>query len=165
MQKKAFIILLMSLIMSSCANMGHIKYIMKPEVVSKDEFIDQSYIVTEKYNFKVITVDSLSDKQQELSIQVDELYAEFSSCMNINDKGEGIREFTIAIAKSTFTCNYHYGMCNGEYDPKNNLILVSYKAFKRHGTLPLLQHEWAHAYGILNADHSNLSSVIHCVKY
>lgn len=138
---------------------------MKPEIFSKDEFINQSSLVTEKYHFKVITVESLSDKKQELSIQVDELFTEFSSCMNVTDNCDRFRQFTIAIVSSTFTCNYHYGMYNGEYDPKNNLILVSYNAFKRDGTLPLLRHEWAHAYGILNAEHSSLGSVIHCVNY
>ena len=138
---------------------------MKPEIFSKDEFINQSSLVTEKYHFKVITVELLPDKKQELSIQVDELFTEFSSYMNVTDNCDGFRQFTIAIVNSTFTCNYHYGMCNGEYDLKNNLILVSYKAFKRRGTLPLLQREWAHAYGILNDDHSNLGSVIHCVNY
>ena len=85
--------------------------------------------------------------------------------MNVTDNCDGFRQFTITIVNSTFTRNYHYGMCNGEYDPKNNLILVSYKAFKRRGTLPLLQRECAQAYGILNDDHSNLGSVIHCVNY
>lgn len=151
--------------MSSCANMGHFKYIVKPEVVTKDEITNQPYEVTEKYQFKVVTVKALSKERPEILVQVDELYAEYSSCMNVHDNGDAVRKFLIAIVNGTFQCNYHYGMCNGEYDPKNNLIIVSYKAFKRRGTLPLLQHEWAHAYGALNADHSNLSSVIQCIKY
>lgn len=155
----------MSLMMSSCANMGHFKYIMKPEVVSKNDFASHNYEVTQKYKFRLVTVESLSDKKIEIAVQVDELFTEYSSCMNINDNGDGVRQFLIAVVNGTFTCNYSYGMCNGEYDPQNNLIIVSYKAFKRRGTMPLLQHEWAHAYGALNADHSNLSSVIHCTKY
>ena len=91
---------------------------MKPETFSKDEFINQSSLVTEKYHFKVITVKSFSEKKVELSIQVDELFTEFSSCVNVTDNCDGFRQFTIAIVKSTFICNYHYGLCNGEYDPK-----------------------------------------------
>lgn len=155
----------MSLMVSSCANMGHFRYIMKPEVVEKNEFIDQTPEVTKKYKFKVVTVEALSDKKAEIAVQVDTLYAEYSSCMNVKDNGDAVRKFLIAVVNGTFTCNFHFGMCNGEYDPQNNLIIVSYQAFKRRGTLPLLQHEWAHAYGALRADHSNLSSVIDCVKY
>lgn len=155
----------MSLMVSSCANMGHFKYIMKPEVVTKNDFTGQSYEVSQEYKFKVATVEELSDKKSEIAVQVDVLFAEYSSCMNVEDNGDAVRKFLIAVVNSTFTCNYHYGICNGEYDPQNNLIIVSYKAFKRRGTLPLLQHEWAHAYGALRADHSNLDSIIECIKY
>ncbi len=57
-----------------------------------------------------------------------------------------------------------YTMVEEDINP-NELIIVSYKAFKRKGTLPLLQHEWAHAYGALRSDHSNLKSVKHCINY
>lgn len=151
--------------MSSCANMGHFKYIMKPEVVIKNELTNQSYEVSQKYKFKVATVESLSEKRPEITVQVDELFTQYSSCMDVTDNGDAIRKFLIVVVNSTFVCNYHFGMCNGEYDPENNLIIVSYKAFKRRGTLPLLKHEWAHAYGSLAADHSNMDSVVQCIKY
>ena len=165
MQKTAFIILLVSLMMSSCANMGHFKYIMKPESVTKDDFKDQTSEITPKYKFKVVSTESLSEQRPEIILEVDSLFTEYSECMNVTDNGDAIRKFVIAIVNGTFSCNYHYGMCNGEYDPQNELIIISYKAFKRRGTLPLLRHEWAHAYGTLYSDHSNLKLIIHCTKY
>ena len=65
----------------------------------------------------------------------------------------------------TFECRYHGGKCNGEFDPDAGLIIVSYKAFNRKGTLPLLKHEWAHAYGIMEPDHGNLKKVQMCTRY
>jgi hypothetical protein len=145
--------------------MGDLEHVMKPEVVTKDDLIDKPYELSPQYNFKVVTSESLSEQMPGIIITVDTLFAEYSDCMNITDNGEAVRRFVIAVVHSTFTCNHHHGKCNGEYDPHNELIVVGYKAFERSGTLPLLQHEWAHAYGDLKSDHSNLKSVKHCIKY
>lgn len=165
MKKRTFIILLISLVMTSCTNMGHLKHIMKPVVVNKDDLKNQTHELTPKYKFKVVTTESLAEQRSEFMVAVDSLFAEYCDCMNITDNGEAVRRFVIAVVHSTFTCNHHQGKCNGEYDPHNELIVVSYKAFQRSGTLPLLQHEWAHAYGDLKSDHTNLKSVKHCIKY
>ena len=135
MHKRALIILLFSLLMASCANMGQFKYIMKPVDISKEQLEEQPPQITEKYQFKVVTVKALSDQRVEIATMVDELFSEYSHCMDVTDNGDAVRKFLIAVVNGTFRCNYHYGMCNGEYDPQNLLIIVSYKAFKRRGTL------------------------------
>ena len=165
MKVELLLFFFLALITTSCANMGHFKYIMKPEVVNKDDLEDQAYELTPKHKFKVVTSESLSEQRPEIIITVDTLFTDYSDCMNVTDNGDGVRKFLIAVVTSTFTCNYHYGKCNGEYDSQNELIVVSYKAFKRRGTLPLLQHEWDHAYGTLKSDHSNIRSIIQCIKY
>lgn len=158
-------IVLILLATASCANVGRFGQVMNPEELSKDELKKLPYETTPEYGLKVGIGGTVPGERDEILKNVDEQFAEFSGCFNIRDRGEGAREYKIAVVNGTFECEYHHGRCNGECDSDYRLIIVSYKAFNRRGVLPVLKHEWAHAYGILRNDHKNLKEVRECTKY
>jgi hypothetical protein len=96
---------------------------------------------------------------------VDSKFSEFSRCLKIKDNGAKVKPYLITVLDGTFNCKYHGGRCNGEYAPDNSLIIITYKAFNREGILPLLKREWAHAYGFLKSDDSNLDEIRRCTNY
>jgi hypothetical protein len=158
-------IILLLFAVSACANIGRFNRVMNPEELSKDELKKMPYETTSKYGFKV-SVQSDVPGQENLILQnVDEQFTEFSECFNIQDGGMEARKYPIAVVNGTFGCEYHNNRCNGEYDTEYHLLIVTYKAFNRRGILPLLKHEWAHIYGLLRNDHSNLHEVQKCSKY
>jgi hypothetical protein len=165
MKKAAMILFLLFPIIISCANVGRVSTVIDPKRVEKEDLKSLPHVTTPVYKFKVSTVKALSDKRKKIVDEVDEQFAEFSRCMNVTDNGARARQYLISVVNGTFQCKYHVGRCNGEHDSKNKLIIVTYKAFNREGILPLLKHEWAHAYGFLESDDSNLDEVIHCTKY
>ena len=163
---KALVVLLLFLpIITSCANVGRVSSVIDPKDVEKEDLKKLPSVNTPLYKFRVTTVKSLSDKSEKIVKEVDSQFTEFSRCMNIKDKGARARTNFISVVNSTFECRYRGGRCNGEYDSRNELIIVTYKAFNREGTLPLLKHEWAHAYGFLESDDSNLDELKPCTKY
>lgn len=158
-------ILSLALITASCANMGRITQIMKPEELSKESLKNMPYESTPAYGFRVGITPSVPAESEVILDNVDRQFSEFSACFGITDGGKLAGEYPVAVVNGTFACEHHGGRCNGQYDPGISLVIVSYKAFKRKGILPLLKHEWAHAYGILNNDHSNLKTVQECTRY
>jgi hypothetical protein len=150
---------------ASCANVSRFGEIMNPEELSKDELLKLPADKTPEYGFRVGIVNNLRGETDEILDNVDAQFSEFSQCFRIKDRGEEARRYTIAVVNGTFRCEYHHGRCNGEYDSEYGLIVVSYKAFNRRGVLPVLKHEWAHAYGILRDDHKNLKEVKWCTGY
>lgn len=150
---------------ASCANMGRSTQVLDPEEVSKENLKDMPYDLTPEYGFKVSASKKVSASRNKILNNVDRQYSAFSECFEIKDNGREAREYLIAVVDGTFECKYHGGKCNGEYDPGAGLIIVSYKAFNRKGILPLLKHEWAHAYGILGSGHENLKTVKNCIRY
>ena len=161
---KLALALVLSLTAASCANMGRFTDIME---LSKEELRKLPYETTPGYRFMVAAAPNAAPGEEELSLleDIDVRFTEFSECFGITDGGKEVSGYLIAIVHGTFTCIYHRGRCNGEYDPDYSLIIVSYKAFNRKGVLPLLEHEWAHAYGILSSDHENLEEVKECTRY
>ncbi len=157
--------LVLSLSAASCANMGRFAYIMNPEELSKEELQKLPYETTPVYRFKVSVEPGAAPGGEELLEDIDLRFTKFSECFGITDGGKEVSGYLIAVVRGTFTCVYHRGRCNGEYDPDYSLIIVTYKAFNRKGTLPLLEHEWAHAYGILASNHENLDEVQKCTRY
>ncbi len=155
----------LALITVSCANMGRITQIMNPEELSKDNLKNLPYETTPEYGFKVGIARNVPSDRTTILENIDEQFTEFSGCFDIRDGGQKAGEYLIAVVNGTFKCEYHRGKCNGEYDPENSLVIVSYKAFNRKGILPVLKHEWAHAYGILESDHENLKTVQECTRY
>jgi len=164
-KKKLIVPLLFILASISCANIGRINQVIDPEEVNKKELNRYSYKVTPEYKLRVTTVKELSGKQGKILTNVDKQFTEFSNCFGINDNGAVARKYLIAVVVGTFECEYHRGKCNGELDPKNDLIIVAFKAFNREGILPVLKHEWAHAYRFLDSEDNNLKSVKKCTKY
>lgn len=157
--------LVLSLAAASCANMGRFTDIMNPEELSKEELRKLPYAATPGYRFMVAVEPGAAPGGEGLLEDIDARFTEFSGCFGITDGGKEVSDYLIAVVHGTFTCVYHRGRCNGEFDPDYSLIIVSYKAFNRKGTLPLLEHEWAHAYGILSSDHENLDDVQKCTRY
>ena len=149
----------------SCANFGRWTQTIDPEEVSKDDLKDLPYELSPEYKFRVSIAKNVPSDNLKLLNNVDRQFGEFSSCFKIKDNGKVARKYLIAIVDGTFECKYHGGKCNGEFDPGAGLVIVSFKAFNRKGTLPLLKHEWAHAYGILDSDHKKLKSVKKCTRY
>lgn len=149
----------------SCANIGRVSTVIDPKEVQKEDLKGRPSAATPVYGFKVTTVKSLSDKRGRILAEVDEQFKDFSGCMGVEDNGAKARPYLISVVNGTFECKYHGGRCNGEYDSKNKLIIVNYRAFNRKGVLPLLRHEWAHAYGFLKPDDSNLNEVKKCTNY
>jgi hypothetical protein len=162
---KLALALVLSLTAASCANMGRFTDIMNPEELSKEELGKLPYETTPGYRFMVGVAPDAAPGGEELLENIDVRFTEFSRCFGITDGGKEVSGYLIAIVHGTFTCVYHRGRCNGEFDPDYSLIIVSYKAFNRKGILPLLEHEWAHAYGILSSDHENLDEVKKCTGY
>lgn len=165
MRKVILVFLLFLPIITSCANVGRVSTVIDPKRVEKEDLKSIPHLTTPTYKFKVSSVKSLSEKTGKIISEVDEQFTEFSRCMDIRDKGAKARSNIISVVNSTFECKYHGGRCNGEYDSRNELIIVTYRAFNREGTLPLLKHEWAHAYGFLKSDDSNLDKFKRCTKY
>ncbi|HXG31226.1 MAG TPA: hypothetical protein VNK81_06235 [Thermodesulfobacteriota bacterium] len=149
----------------SCTNMSRVSTVVDPKRVDREDLRALPRATTPVYGFRVTTVKSLSDRKDRIVNEVDERFREFSVCMNIRDDGAAVRPYLISVVDGTFECEYHGGRCNGEYDPKRGIIIVTYRAFNRRGTLPLLKHEWAHAYGFLESDDSNLDELIRCTGY
>ncbi|MCL4245749.1 MAG: hypothetical protein KJ002_11570 [Candidatus Dadabacteria bacterium] len=164
---KLTLALALSLAAASCANMGRFTYIMNPEELSKEELRKLPYETTPGYGFMVGAAPGAVPDGEELLLleDIDVRFTEFSRCFGITDGGKEVSGYLIAVVHGTFACIYHRGRCNGEYDPDYSLIIVTYKAFNRKGILPLLEHEWAHAYGILSSDHENLDGVKKCTRY
>lgn len=162
---KLIAILAFSLTAASCANMGRFTDIMNPEELSREELRKLPYETTPRYGFMVGAAPNAAPENDGLLEEIDVRFTAFSECFGISDDGKELSDYLIAIVHGTFTCVYHRGRCNGEYDPGNTLIIVSYKAFNRRGELPLLEHEWAHAYGILSSGHENLDEVKKCTRY
>ena len=162
---KLALALVLSLTAASCANMGRITQVMIPEPLSKEELSGMSYATTPLYGFKLAVSESVDYEGGDIASDVDTQFTEFSECFGIKDRGAAVSQYLITVVDSTFLCPYHGGRCNGEYDPENSLIIVTYRAFNRAGILPLLKHEWAHAYGILSSGHENLDEVKKCTRY
>ena len=163
---KLALTLVFSLTAASCANVGRFTDIMNPEELSKEELRKLPYETTPGYRFMVAVEPGAAPGGGEgLLEDIDARFTEFSRCFGITDGGKEVSDYLITVVHGTFTCVYHRGRCNGEFDPDYSLIIVSYKAFNRKGTLPLLEHEWAHAYGILSSDHENLDEVQKCTGY
>ena len=150
---------------ASCANFGRWTQVINPEEVSKEDLKDVPFELTPEYEFKVSVSKEVPAREENILLNVDSQFTEFSQCYGIEDNGREASQYLIAVVDGTFECKFHGGKCNGEFDPGAGLIIVSYKAFNRKGTLPLLKHEWAHAYGILASDHRNLKSVKRCTNY
>ena len=149
----------------SCANTGKITQVINPKSVNKDKLEQLPHVYTPKHKFKVSTVSKFKSKLKKIVEDVDKKFDSFSKCENIKDKGLKAKKYKIAVVDGTFECEFHKGRCNGEIDSDSKLIIVSYESFNREGILPLLKHEWAHAYKILKSDHSNLDEVKKCTKY
>lgn len=166
-RKFIFLLLTLSVLLSasSCANVGRFNRVIDPQKVNKKDLESLPVVKTPVYEFRLTAEHGLNGKLDSLTANVDEQFAEFSECYEISDNGDRAREFLIAVVEGTFECKFHNGRCNGEYDPDNKLIVVTYKAFNRKGTMPLLKHEWAHAYKILDSDHENLEEVQKCTVY
>lgn len=162
---KLVLALALSLAASSCANMGRFTDIMNPEQLSREELRKLPYETTPRYGFMVGVAPDAAPDDRSLLDEIDLRFTAFSDCFGISDNGKELSGYLVAIVHGTFSCVYHRGRCNGEYDPGNTLIIVSYKAFNRRGILPLLEHEWAHAYGILSSGHENLEEVRKCTRY
>lgn len=160
-----FILMVLILFTASCANMGRWTQTIDPEEVNKDDLKDIPYEVTPEYEFKVSIANNVPSNKKNILLNIDRQFTEFSRCYDLKDNGREARKYMIAVVDGTFECKFHGGKCNGEYDPDAGLIIASFKAFNRKGTLPLLKHEWAHAYGILSSDHENLKSVKKCTRY
>lgn len=158
-------LILLLLVVASCANIGRFGQVMSPEELSKDELKKLPTETTPEYGFRVGMEINVPDRKDEILRNVDNQFTEFSDCFRITDGGEEARRYMIAVVNGTFRCEYHHGRCNGEYDSEYGLIIVSYKAFNRKGMLPVLKHEWAHVYGILRDDHKNLKEVRECTGY
>lgn len=165
MIKTVMMLLIFLPIITSCANVGRVSSVIDPKDVEKEDLKKLTSVNTPLHKLRVTTVKSLSDKSGKIAKEVDSQFTEFSRCMNIKDKGAKARTNLISVVNGTFECKYHGGRCNGEYDSRNELIIVTYKAFNREGTLSLLKHEWAHAYGFLESDDSNLDELKRCTKY
>ncbi len=160
------LILFLSLpILTSCANVLAVSTLISPNKVDKESLKNLPEVITPRYHLRVSLIPPLSKKTTKIVTIVDNKFSEFSRCMEITDDGEKVRQYLVGVVDGTFDCKYHRGKCNGEYDPNSSLIIVAYKAFNREGTLPLLKHEWAHAYGFLKPDDSNLEEVKRCTKY
>lgn len=164
MRKIVLSFLILSLY-AACANVGRVADVIDPQKVAKPELSSLPVITTPKYIFRVSIVESLIDKRKYIIAEVDDQFSEFEECAKVSDGGKEARHNLISVVDGTFECEYHGGRCNGEYDSARNLIIVSYKAFNREGLLPLLKHEWAHAYGILRPNHANLKEVKRCTTY
>lgn len=149
----------------SCANFGRWTQVFAPEEVTKSNLSGMAYELTPEYEFKVNVSKEVFANDREIRSSIDAQFKELSQCYGIKDNGWEARKYMIAVVDGTFKCEYHRGKCNGEFDPDVGLIIVSYRAFNRKGILPLLKHEWAHAYGILNSDHGNLKTVKECTTY
>lgn len=149
----------------SCANVGKVTKVVSPKKVNKESLKSLPKFTTPKHKLTVSTVNSLRNKREVVKAEADKQFDKFTDCMVITDGGRLARSVPIAVVDGTFKCRYHKGRCNGEYDDKLGLIIVSYKSFNRKGKLPLLRHEWAHLYGFLKSDHSNLEKVKKCTKY
>lgn len=153
------------LLFTSCANIGRITEIVDPEEVNRENLTNLPYQTSPEYGFKVGITRKVPGETGSILRNVDLQFTEFSGCYDIKDGGKDAGQYLIAVVNGTFECEYHGGKCNGEYDPANSLIIVSYKGFNRKGILPLLKHEWAHVYGILDNDHKNLKTVQKCTRY
>jgi len=145
--------------------MGRWTQTLNPEEVSKDELKNLPYDVTPEHAFRVSLSKKVPSNKKNILLNVDRQFTEFSRCYDLGDNGQEAKKYLIAVVDDTFECKYHGGKCNGEFDPGAGLIIVSFKAFNRKGVLPLLKHEWAHAYGFLRSDHENLKSVKKCTRY
>ncbi len=162
---KKVLILLVIPLLSSCANVLGASTVISPRNVDKDNLKSLQEVTTPIYALRVNFISTLSNKKEEIVNDVDSKFSEFSKCMNIKDNGVKVRSYLISVLDGAFNCKYHGGRCNGEYDADKSLIIVTYKAFNREGILPLLKHEWAHAYGFLKSDDSNLDEIQRCTNY
>ncbi|MGQ0793131.1 MAG: hypothetical protein ACT4NX_03480 [Deltaproteobacteria bacterium] len=153
------------ILLASCANAQRVSSVIDPKRVNKEKIQSAAVEITPVGRFNVAIPKGLSGRKVAILGEIDRQFLEFSRCRSIADGGETARGFLISVVDGTFECKYHGGRCNGEYDPTASLIIVTYKAFNREGTLPLLKHEWAHAYGFLNPDDSNLDELRPCTKY
>jgi len=165
MKKVALVFFLIFSMIISCSDAERISRVINPQDVDKEDLKSLPHRTTRVNKFEVSIVKGLSHKRKKIIGEVDSQFSEFSRCMNIKDNGTRVRPYLISVVEGTFECRYNGGRCNGEYDSGNNLIIVSYEAFGREGILPLLKHEWAHAYRFLEAGDSNLDEVIQCTKY
>ena len=160
-----FILMEVILFTANCTNIGRGTQTINPEEVNKDDLKNIPYEVTPEYEFKVSVAKNVPSNKNNILLNIDRQFTEFSRCYDLEDNGGEARKYMIAVVDGTFECKFHGGKCNGEFDPGAGLIIASFKAFNRKGTLPLLKHEWAHAYGILSSDHENLKSVKKCTRY
>jgi hypothetical protein len=162
---KRMLVLLIIPALISCANVRGTSTLISPRKVDKGDLKSLKESITPAYGFRISVSPPLSDKKEKIIDNVDIQFREFSGCMGITDNGARVRPYLISVVDGTFECKYHGGRCNGEYDADNNLVIVAYRAFKREGILPLLKHEWSHAYGFLKSDDSNLNEIKRCTRY
>jgi hypothetical protein len=159
------LILLIIPALISCANVQGASTVFSPRKIDKKDLKSLEESITPGYNFRLSISHQLSDKKDKIIRNVDAQFKEFSRCMGIADNGVKVRPYLILVVDGTFECEYHGGRCNGEYDTNNHLVIVTYRAFNREGILPLLKHEWSHAYGFLKSDDSNLDNIRRCTRY
>gem|GEM_PF-1477667 len=162
---KKILILLIIPALISCANVRGASTVISPRKIDREGLKSLKESITPAYGFRVSVVPPLSDEKGKIITNVDTQFREFSKCMGITDNGARVRPYLISVVGGTFECKYHGGRCNGEYDADNNLIIVTYRSFNREGILPLLKHEWSHAYGFLKSDDSNLDEIRRCTRY
>lgn len=170
MEKSPFLLIALLILLAGCGTASKAYRVMDPKDINKDNLSKASAEYSPKYRIPFVKTKGVDQSIAWWGKQIDKQYAEYASCVKQKFKKDAnlkkLRTIKIiVVADSKFECKYHKGRCSGEYDPGKKIILVSRKDFNKSGFVPLLKHEWSHANGILQSNHSNHSYVKKCTKY
>lgn len=170
--KELLLIILAAIFLSSCGTATKAYRLVNPHDINRKELSEMPPdVVSRKHGFKLVVRDYGGMSKNWWSSYIDNLYDEYAACMReelgMDPRKDILNDVKIVVTEDgNFRCDYHGGLCNGEYDARLNTIFVARKAFGRTDMfIPLLRHEWSHANGTLRTDHANLDELIVCTKY
>lgn len=125
---------------------------------------------TPKHRLKVVSKEVRGNELKSTLVKMDKQFDEFYRCFNIKDKGSIAREFSHYLVDTVFKCPDHNGNCAGYIKRKERILIISMDVFGKEESMPLLKHEWAHAYKIYPTDHivngeNKKEKIKKCIKY
>ena len=164
------VIYITAVTLAGCGTATKAYRVVDPYELNKRKLSQTQPLYTPEYKLPYSKTEGVDYSNEKWGEIIDNQYKEYSNCLKTriqkNPELSKLQTVKIIIVKdSKFDCKYHGGRCSGEYDSSLETIFVSRKDVGKKGLVPLLKHEWSHANGILEPDHSNYDRVKKCIKY
>lgn len=125
---------------------------------------------TPKHRLKVVSREVTGGELKSALIKMDKQFDQFYRCFNIKDRGNIVRDYFHYLVDTVFKCPDHNGTCAGYIKRKERILIISMDVFAKDSPMPLLKHEWAHAYRIYSTSHivddkKTREKIKKCIKY